>query len=86
MFNVGVHMLSLAGEHLLVQICFMLFFFYFILFFALLFLLFFCWEISAPSRGEGHSIPWPAYIHGKQPQKHHLIALYLGDFILSKSN
>lgn len=25
MFNVGVHMLSLAGEHLLVQICFMFF-------------------------------------------------------------
>lgn len=23
MFNVGVHMLSLAGEHLLVQTCFM---------------------------------------------------------------
>lgn len=25
MFNVGVHMLSIAGEHLLVQICFMSF-------------------------------------------------------------
>lgn len=32
MLNVGVHMLSLAGEHLLVQICFMFCFLHLLLF------------------------------------------------------
>lgn len=35
MFNVGVHMLSLAGEHLLVQICFMFFISFCLLLFVL---------------------------------------------------
>lgn len=62
MFNVGVHMLSLAGEHLLVQICFM-FLFLFVL------LLMFVLGVFSPIQrgGETKPTPWPTQIHGKYP-------------------
>lgn len=67
MFNVGVHMLSLAGEHLLVQTCFMFLFFFVLLLFVL-------GVVSTIQRGQklcamDSPQPWyvPAYHTGKTP-------------------
>lgn len=74
MLHVGVHMLSLAGEHLLVQICFM---------FLFLFLICcLCWECSATSRGAGYSTSWPAQIHSK----YLLISLTPNDSVCARFN
>lgn len=63
MFNVGVHMLSIAGEHLLVQICFM-----FLCPFVLL--LFVLGVLSTIQKGGGTATTRPAQIHGYGLQDH----------------